>query len=164
LGAIAVQLTGLASARSLIAVAVTVEITLVCSLLLVARDERRLAQELIVAGRSSLPLAVVAWERSRLIDSTYRYRLAGTIDRIVTTTEHPRWLVRGSRPLFRVDIVAAVAPELTELGTALRNLDCEAAGVAMTQRLLCDGDSPLYGDDIFRLRETVRRIHSHLSS
>jgi hypothetical protein len=61
-----------------------------------------------------------------------------------------------------VNVVAAVTPQLAELATALRKTDSEAAGIAMAGRLLCEGDSPLYGDDIFVLRETLTRICSRL--
>ena len=163
LGGVAVQMTGVAGARSLIAGSVMVEVTLVCSLLLVAKDERRLARELIAMGRENLPLPIVTWERHRLLDPGYRRRLARSLDRILRTVEYRRWLLRGSRPLFRTGVVAAVSPQLAELATALRRPDCEAAGLAMTQKLLCEGDSPLYGDDIVLLRETLRRICSRLS-
>jgi hypothetical protein len=163
-GAAVVQLTGLAGARPLIIVAAMVDAALACSLLLVAKDERRLARELIVMGRETVPLRVVEWERHRLLDPSYRHRLAGSLDRIVRAVERRRWLLRGSRPLFRTHIVAAVLPDLAELARALRRPDCEAAGVAMVQRLLCDGESPLYGDNIILLRETVVRIRSRLGS
>jgi hypothetical protein len=159
---VASQLAGLASARSLITAAALVEATLACSLLLAANDERRLARELIIAGRDALPLPVLEWERRHLLDIAYRARLAGSLDRATDLAERPRWLLRGSRPLFRLDIIAAASPQLAELATALRRAHCEAAGVAMTERLLCDGDSPLYGDDPVLLREILGRILSRL--
>jgi hypothetical protein len=161
-GGVVVQLAGLASARALITAAALVEAALACSLLLVAKDERRLARELIIMGRGALPLPALAWERHRLLDTTYRYRLAQSVDHVREAAECRRWLLRGSRPLFRVQVVAAVSPELAELARALRRTDCQAAGVALTQRLLCDGTSPLYGEDIARLRETLRRVRSRL--
>jgi hypothetical protein len=161
---VVVQLSGVGSAGSLITAAMVVEAALTCSLLLAVRDERRLARELIIAGRDTLPLPAVVSERRRLAEPTYRYRLARSLDRTRETAERPQWLLRGSRPLFQLHVVAAVSPELTELAAALRETECTAAGIAMTERLLCDSDSPLYGDDIARLRARLLQIRLRLGS
>jgi hypothetical protein len=130
------------------------------SLARVASDERRLARQLILAGRSSLRLAAVERERRRLVKRARR--CAHAIDRIRAATENPRWLLRGSRPLFHLHVVVAVAPELARLAAALRADAVHPAGVVMAFDLLTDAQSPLYGEDVQRLRAALIRTVSRL--
>jgi hypothetical protein len=57
-----------------------------------------------------------------------------------------------------VAVVAAVTGELGEIARLLRSGEAAVRGVAMLERLLTDGASALYGEDVRTLREELHRI------
>jgi hypothetical protein len=59
-------------------------------------------------------------------------------------------------------VVSQVSRELAEIATLLRQDEPDAAGIALARRLLCDGGSPLYGDDVARLRDTLDLLRRRL--
>jgi hypothetical protein len=63
------------------------------------------------------------------------------------------------RPLFNRRVVAEVAPELATIAALLRRDHTGEQGVAMIERLVVDGGSPLYRDDVEALREELHRVH-----
>ncbi len=85
-------------------------------------------------------------------------RLAVRLEAVAAAAASPKWLVRGSRPLFRLNVVAAVAPQLRDMAELLRGHDPPLRGVALVVRLLEERESPLYGDDPVALAEATRRI------
>ena len=70
--------------------------------------------------------------------------------------------MRGARPLFSIRVIASVAPELRGVIGLLQTEKVRARGVALTERLLTHGDSPLYGREAGVLRAELRRILSAL--
>jgi hypothetical protein len=67
-------------------------------------------------------------------------------------------------PIFNRSIVAVVGAELAAVALLLREDNACARGVAMAERLLLDGGSCLYRDDVETLRQEVRRVRYHLAA
>jgi hypothetical protein len=153
---------GVPDVSALIVAAAVVQVALALGLLIVAAQERERARELIIDGRGHLPLAAVERERRRLLSADCRHRLARSVERARESAESSRWLTRSSRPLFRPHVVAAVGAQLADIAALLRRDEVDAAGVALMWRLLCDGASPLYGDDVAPLREALDLVRRRL--
>ena len=153
---------GVADVGALIVAAAAVQVALALGLLIVAAQERERARELIIDGRGHLPLAAVERERGRLVSVECRGRLARSLERARELADSSRWLARSSRPLFRLDVVAAVGPQLSDIAALLRRDEVDAAGVALMWRLLHDGASPLYGQDVAALSEALDLVRRRL--
>jgi hypothetical protein len=153
---------GVPDAAAFIVAAVVVQVALALGLLIVAAQRRERARDLIIDGRAGLPLAAVDRERQRLLSSTCRRRLADSLDDARELAASTRWLSRSSRPLFRSNVVAAADPQLAEIAARLRSDEVEAVGVALMWRLLFDGGSPLYGDDVAPLGEALDLVARRL--
>jgi hypothetical protein len=61
-------------------------------------------------------------------------------------------------PIFSVIAIRGVAPELTAIAARLRSEHADLRGVAAAERMLLDGTSPLYRDDVDGLREELHRV------
>ena len=75
-----------------------------------------------------------------------------------------RRLAPGALPMVRPGVAAAVLAELAAVAALLRSERPGLRGVALAERLLTDGASPLYGQDIGALREQLRRASFLLRS
>jgi hypothetical protein len=144
-------------AGALLAAAAVVQLGLACVLAVTAARERERARELIAEGVTS---SSVERERQRLLNG--RRRLAGSLDRVRATAEDSKWTLRTSRPLFRARVVAQVGPELAEVAALLRQDEPNPAGIVLARRLVFDGGSPLYGDDVGQLRESLDLVRRRL--
>jgi hypothetical protein len=100
----------------------------------------------------------VARERARFSDPAHRRALARWLDEVRRDAEHPPRRVGRARPLSSARVVAQAAPELEELAERLPEGEVSVRAMAMTERLLCHGTSPLYGHDPDALRWQLRRI------
>jgi hypothetical protein len=142
--------------RSLALVATVVQIALGWRLALLGMARRDLCLELIIEGRGGVPLAAVEHERRRL-DPCRRARLARSIEELVELAD--RWPTRPAepRPLFDSRLVRQVAPQLRETACLMRAGDPPAPGVALVERLVTSGTSPLYGSDVEQLRRELGR-------
>ncbi|MGH2849386.1 MAG: hypothetical protein ACRDLP_02080 [Solirubrobacteraceae bacterium] len=101
---------------------------------------------------SSTPLALRA---QALLKPRVRRRLAKHMQAILRTARGEARRPRHAVPLSRQTVCLA-APELAQL--TWRLLDDQpiaVRGIALTQTLLCDGNSPLYGADATVLRTIV---------
>jgi hypothetical protein len=140
-------------------VAVTVAVAFVVLWLVVRSVAREQAQSLIAAGADCVVLDVVARERRRLASRGEREALARSLaslhrDALRWNRTHPHF-----RPLFGVAQLRHVSQEVDALVTALRHDRVRVQGVALTSRLLSDGQSsPLYANEIGPLREELNRI------
>jgi len=152
-----------AGATELLAVllaASAVQITLALGLLAAVGARRRRAIELIVGGRASLPLAAVQRERRRLIRRVGA--LAASLDRLRTeAARRPRSIVA---PLYVPRVIREVDAELARTARLLRTSQPDIAAIARAEQLLGGEASPLYGDDVGRLREELHRLQFELSS
>lgn len=146
-------------------VAVTVAVAFVVLWLVVRSVAREQAQSLIAAGADCVVLDVVARERRRLASRGEREALARSLaslhrDALRWNRTHPHF-----RPLFGVAQLRHVSQEVDALVAALRHDRVRVQGVALTSRLLSDGQSsPLYANEIGPLREELNRIRFLLES
>jgi hypothetical protein len=124
------------------------------------RDE---AIHLIAEGREALPIGIVHRQRERLVSPRTTEGLARALETMLEqAVNSPRIVTRGARPLFSVRVIAGVAPDLRAVIRLLQAGPVRARGVALTERLLAYGDSPLYDREPRVLREELHRIRSAL--
>jgi hypothetical protein len=121
-----------------------------------ARRDRVL--DLVLAGRESLSLTVVERQRRRLASSRTRRSLARTLEAMIEETLHRPWPVPlSSRPLLHPPLIAAAQDELRAVAKLLRSGGASVRGVALCERLVTGGDSPLYGREPEPLRSELCR-------
>ena len=150
-----------AGAVALSAAIVLLGLVIVIAVLVQGRRDR--AHDLILDGDESLPIAGVQRERRRLAAPRTQRLMARTIDGVVEQALNPpRICPRGARPLFKIAVVASVADDLHAISRALRAEHACIQGVVLAERLLSDGQSPLYGDQARLLREELHRIQKAL--
>lgn len=124
--------------------------------------KREVALDLIIDGRERLPIAAVQRQRRRLLALRTRNTLARSFERLLREASDPTPAIRVK--LFDAQTVTAVADDLHALIRLLRADDAPPRGVALAQRLLTDGTSPLYGREVEPLREQLQRIRHLLSA
>jgi hypothetical protein len=121
----------------------------------ILRVQRRdLCLELVIAGREHLPLAVVARERLRLDDPRHQGQLATSLQHLAAMPVQRR---ERQRPICSGRGLAAVGPQLLDAAARLRAGGGELRGVALLDRLITSGASPLYGERVGPLREELAR-------
>jgi len=160
-GVIAV-LDGLSMGLSLTVAAAAAEAALAARAALLAESRREQVLDLIIDGRGELPIEVVARQRTRLLDARRRHRLASAFDEIRDEALHPPPRHARVRPIFDRRVITAVAPELTTIARLLRDDAAGLRGIAMAQRLVTQGGSPLYRSDTRPLRDELHRLEYHL--
>jgi hypothetical protein len=130
-----------------------------------ARQRRGRAIALVLDGRESLPIAEIQRQRRRLLAARTRIVLATTLEKLITEPAHePRFPVRSARAPVDATMIAAVTPEIREVGRLLQDERATARPVALVERLVTDGGSPLYGHQTNELRETLHRLRHLLHS
>lgn len=149
---------GVSSALPFVVAAAAVLSVFVCGAAVAAWNKRERALELIIEGHGNLPLDIVKRERRRILDPNHRDALARSLDGMRAEAENPVHRRPLAPPLFSPRAIAAVASDLTEIARLLGDDDASLRGVAMTRRLLFDGTSPLYGEDVRLLQEELHRI------
>jgi hypothetical protein len=155
---------GVGWALPVLVVVVAVQLVFAAGLAVVMALAREGARDLIAEGREHLPLPVLARQRRRLLDHRRRESLARAFERVVATTECWPRILRTARPVFNVRLVREVAAELQAIAALLRVVTGSARGVVLSERLLTNGASPLYGAEIDELRSELRRIREALRS
>ena len=129
------------------------------------RQARRRALDLIAEGREWLPLAAVAHERRRLLRPRTRARLASGLAEVLEEALIPRAVPVASASLLAdARVLRENASELCAVAALVRTAPASAGGVALVERLLTDGCSPLYGKEVGPLREELRRARFLLQS
>jgi hypothetical protein len=157
-GAVAV-LGHIGRAPLALGIGLAVDVAFVVTWLVVRSVARERAQALIAAGNDGVVLEVVARERRRLASRAEREALASSLaslhrDALRWNQIHPHF-----RPLFGVGQLRHMSGEVEALVAALRRDRVRVQGVALTSRLLSDGQSsPLYANEIGPLREELNRI------
>lgn len=131
---------------------------LACDLALLVGTRGACAREVIIEGRADVPLAVVRRERDRLLDSAHRSALAEHLEAIRGEARCPCGRLPQAHPVFRRRVIAEVEPELAAVAQRLRAEPAGVRGIAMAQRLVSDGCSPLYGASAGELRQELHRI------
>jgi hypothetical protein len=143
---------------ALLVVAAAVEVALLGALALARARLRERARESIIAGTDDLRVPAVARERLRLVRPRTRRSRAASLEDLVEVAERWQSLLRPYRPVFDPRLPRATAAELRTIARLLRAPQASAASVALTEKLLTSGSSPLYGDDVARLRAELDRI------
>ena len=151
--AVAVMI-GAAGAVPLLMAALVIEAVLVAACRILAATSRDRAIDVIIAGGGEIPLSAVQDEGRRLTEPRHVRYLADWLDAV---RRQPAG-AGPARPLFSVRAVAAVAPDLADVTSRLREGDAGVRGVARTERLLREGASPLYGLEAEPLRRELCRI------
>jgi hypothetical protein len=136
---------------------VLVQLWLGFRLAVLVASRRHLCLDLIIEGRCALPLACLQRNGEGLLRPPRLGRLAGAIEEIVEVAVRPPAGVVFARPLYSVSVVRPVVPELREVARLLRADDPASRGVALVERLVTCGASPLYGAEVQPLREELGR-------
>ncbi len=129
-----------------------------------AQTRRDRALDVILEGRESLPVAVVQRQRRRLARPRTRHSLARTLKSMIDETLHNRSLaLHSSRPLLHPSLIAAAQDDMRATASALRGEHSTVRGVALVERLITRGESPLYGRDAVALRGELARARALLA-
>jgi hypothetical protein len=155
---------GLSGAVWLVLASAVAQVRFACVFALVAERKHELVLNLIIQGRGDLPLVAIERQRRRILGQEHREQLAQWLDAVRREAEHPIQRPAFARPMYSARVIAAVAPDLAEIARLLRSDDPGLRGVARTQRLLSDGTSALYGQEIDALHQEVRGIRFLLES
>jgi hypothetical protein len=158
-GSAAALVAGATELLALLLAATAVQATIALGLLAALGDRRRRALELIVDGRSGLPLDAVERERDRLAHRVGA--LAGSFDRLRVEARRPQRSIIA--PLYVRSVIREVDEDLARTARLLRSSRADVAAVARAEELLGGAASPLYGDDVRRLREELGRLQFALS-
>jgi hypothetical protein len=127
-------------------------------------ERRRLALDLIVEGQEWLPVRAVVRQRDRLAGARAQARLAKSFECVFEEGLGLRRPAPAALPMVRPSVAAAVLAELAAITALLRSGRPGLRGVAFVERLLTDGDSPLYGEDASALRAELGRARFLLRS
>jgi hypothetical protein len=161
---VAAAMAGVPQAIAVTAGGVVAQVGLAGTLAILATTKRERLLDLIVEDRARLPLAALERERARLLDIRHRDALARSLDTLRYEAEHPLLRPPSTRPLYTRRVIIAVAGDLARTSRLLRAPDAAIAGVAMSEQLLGQARSPLFGTDAERLRQELRAINFRLQS
>jgi hypothetical protein len=128
------------------------------------QSTRDVCVDMIIEGVGRPPLRAVEREWRRFEDPRHLASLARSLDEVVDTAWRPVSPIPSSRPLFSVRVVRPVAPQLSEIARLLRTDSPPVRGVALIERLITSGASPLYGTDVELLRDELRRTRYLLTT
>jgi hypothetical protein len=119
---------------------------------------RECVLDLMIEGRGSLPIRWVARERRRLLERRYRESLARQLEAVRKIAERPLERRLAPHELLDARVIAAVGPRIRQIAALLVSDRAALPGIAMTERVLSDGTSSLYGRDPDVLKRDLRRI------
>jgi hypothetical protein len=120
-------------------------------------QRRELCLELVIAGREHLPLAAVVRECRRLGSARRQAQLATCLENLADIATRKPCRGEWQRPIYSRPILTATEPQLRGAVARLRAGACELRGVALLDRLVTSGASPLYGERVGPLREELAR-------
>jgi hypothetical protein len=157
LGALALWWVSASHAGALTLGAAVVQLALGLRWASLRMQRRELCLELVIAGRERLPVAAVARERQRLDDPGLQAQLATSLEELadIAVQQHRPW--ERQRPIYHPRVLAAVEPELRDVAARLRAGGVDLRGVALLDRLVTSGFSPLYGEETGPLRDELGR-------
>jgi len=162
-GSIIAQLEGHSWATAPIASSTLVLAALTALLLTLKQRVCDRATGLIAEGRDALAIATVQRQRQRLAAQRRRTTLANTLKSMLRqATAPPRIITRGTRPLFDVRVIAAVAADLRAIIGLIQTGTPPARGVALIDRLMTDGHSAFYGHEVKPLHDELHHIRNAL--
>jgi hypothetical protein len=162
--ALVLAVGGIASAAGIrAAVGVVVAAALVAAALgllaLIARSRLHdCVLDVLIQGGEALRIPPVERERRRLLERGYRESLARQLEAVRRVAERPFERRVTPHELLDVRVIAAVAPRIRQIAALLVSERAALPGIAMTERVLSDGTSSLYGRDPEVLKRDLRRI------
>jgi hypothetical protein len=131
--------------------------------LAVLRSRRRdVCRELIIRGGEWLPLAAVQAESRRLRSSRHQARLSRAVDEIADLADRRLFQSPTAAVVCHVSVLERFVPELREIAFLLLAGGGAVRGVALVERLLLFGDSPIYGTEVETLRRELSRARALL--
>jgi hypothetical protein len=153
---------GVSRVSTVLAAATLVELVLAGAILASRSVRRDLARELIIDGRGDLPLRALIRERRRLTSPRTQAGLARALEGVARAAANWPRTFPTARPVFDVRQVRAATPQLKALAELLSAEPAQARGVALIERLLTCGGSPLYGQQPDELRRELELIRTEL--
>jgi hypothetical protein len=153
-----------AAGLALIVAAAVVELLIACRIAVLRESRRVNVLDLIAEGRAELPIAVVARTSARLRGARHRQRQARSIETLLERRPGPFDVVVTPWRFARPELLVGVRAELRNISVLLREPDASVEGVALMERLWCDGTSSLHGDDPQVLREELGRVRFGLQA
>ena len=151
-------------ALALMVAAAVVQLALSMRLGVLRLHRRDLCRDLVIAGREQLPLVALGCELRRLRDPRHQARLARAVEELGAGADHNHHEPGPASPLYSRRVLAAVEPELRQVARSLRADGAGVRGVALLDRLITSGISPLYGGRVGPLRDELGRIRYLLGS
>ena len=151
-------------ALALMVAAAVVQLALDTRFAMLRAYRRELCLDLVIGGRERLPLAVLERELRRLRDPQFQARLARAVEDFADIADHDRREIGLGPPVYDRRVLAAVEPQLRDLVRSLRADAVAVRGVALLDRLITAGTSPLYGTRVGPLRDELGRIRYLLRS
>jgi hypothetical protein len=151
-------------ALALMVAAAVVQLALGTRFAMLRAYRRELCLDLVIGGRERLPLAVLERELRRLRDPQFQARLARAVEDFADIADHDRREIGLGPPVYDRRVLAAVEPQLRDLVRSLRADAVAVRGVALLDRLITAGTSPLYGGRVGPLRDELGRIRYLLRS
>jgi len=155
--ALAADMSGVGIGRALVLGAGVTAAVFAAGLQVARTCRRARAGDVIRAGHDGLPLRSVSRECARL------QRSQGILAKSIESALAEGLRASGQRParcrrIFDPVVIRASAGDLRELAQMVRTLPTSASALALTERLLTAGDSPLHGSDADALRREIGRI------
>jgi len=144
--------------------AAVVQLALDVRLGMLRLHRRELCRDLVIDGLERLPLAALGCELRRLRDPRYQARLARTAEELADRADHYPHERGLGPPLYSHRVLVGVQPELRDVARSLRADGGGVRGVALLDRLITSGTSPLYGRRVGPLRDELGRIRFFLRS
>ena len=120
-------------------------------------QRREQCLELVIAGREHLPLAAVASECRRLGSPRRQAQLAMCLENLADIATRKPCRGERQRPIQSRRLLTATEPQLRGVVARLRAGGGELRGVALLDRLITSGASPVYGERVGPLREELAR-------
>lgn len=142
--------------RPLLVAGGLVELALCIRWLVIRGSVRDVCLAMISRGEGQARVESLVRARVRLDSPRHRDMLASSLEAVIRILDQRPARVAASRPLFRPWVVRPFAPELRAIAELLRS-GGGVRGVAVVERLLTSGESPLYGRDLEPLRIELRR-------
>jgi hypothetical protein len=150
--------------RALTVAAALVAVVMACRVLLARDAARRRACDVLIEGAAGVAVPVVNEQRRRLLDPGYRERLASSYEDLALLLGRSRGRLTLVVSAATPELPETIATQLQAVADALRDDRVGPGGVALAERLLTDGTSPLYGPDRQRLRAELVRTTWHLEA
>ena len=155
LGALALWSVHASHASALAISGGVVQLALAVRWAILRAHRRDLCIDLVVAGRGRLPLTALTREVRRLGDPRRSSQLAATLDDFAAFAMQQSSRRERPWPICSRAVLAAVEPQLRQVAARLRAGGVDLRGVALVERLVTSGCSPLYGEETGPLREEL---------